>query len=76
MSHRVKITDDKTGLDVTIPVIAAQDAETCQECGREKECRPYGHLGARICYDCARKNVARTEHNMAIQLFGHAGELL
>lgn len=27
----------------------------CSECGKKKECRPYGRNGADLCFDCAMK---------------------
>lgn len=79
MSHRIEITNSKTGTKDVIPVIAVEksDEGTCEECGAgpNEDLRPYGAKGARICYDCGKKNEARTQHNMGIQLFGNPGEL-
>lgn len=76
MSHRVEITNDKTGEKIVIPVIMVDEPDKiCTECGNNDDCRPYGHKGAQVCYECAQKNPARTKHNMAIQLFGDKGEL-
>ena len=76
MSHRVRIEDDKTGKKIDIVVIKDEPSDKiCQECGRTDDCRPYGSKGALICYECAQKNPARTQHNMNIQLFGEKGEL-
>lgn len=77
MSHRIEITNDITGTKIIVPVIAVEkhDEGTCEECGKPEDLRPYGHNGARICYECAQKNKVRTEHNMGIQLFGEPGEL-
>lgn len=36
----------------------------CAECGKLAELRPYGKDGARICFDCGRKDPERTERNM------------
>lgn len=75
MSHRVEIVNDKTKTKVVIPVIAVEGDGKCELCGKVEEVRPYGPGGKNICYGCGQKDKARTEHNMAIQLFGKPGEL-
>lgn len=57
-----------------IPVIAAEDDDICQLCGKVAECRPYGPKGERICYECGMKDKATTDKMMGKVLFGE-GEL-
>lgn len=75
MSHRIEVTNDKTGTKLVVPVIQAQGDAKCELCGKMAELRPYGPGGKNICYGCAVKDKARTEHNMRIQLFGNPGAL-
>jgi hypothetical protein len=40
----------------------------CTECKQDEDCRPYGHNGAYICFDCAMKDEERTNRNFLAQL--------
>jgi hypothetical protein len=42
----------------------------CQFCGKTDECRPYGHDGEDICFECVIKNPAETKKQFAKRLFG------
>jgi len=53
-----------------IPVIAAEDDDVCQLCGKVDECRPYGPNGERICFECGMKDEATTNRKMGEVLFG------
>ena len=57
-----------------IPVIAPQDSETCEFCGKEAECRPYGPNGENICFDCGMKDPKTTEKMMKKVLFGEGDD--
>ncbi len=57
-------------------IICSEEDTACTECGKVAETRPYGHKGARVCYDCGMKNEQRTQHNMEVVLFGEKKELL
>lgn len=47
--------------DVRIVVISADCKGKCEECHKEDELRPYGKNFARICVECARKDMTRTK---------------
>lgn len=54
-------------------VISEEGNQTCQFCGKNAECRPYGPGGKQICYDCAFSSpemAAIAEHNLDVILFG------
>jgi hypothetical protein len=55
-----------------ISIIAAEDDDVCELCGKVAECRPYGPNGERICYECGMKNRATTDKMMGKVLFGDA----
>jgi len=40
----------------------------CSECGKDKDCRPYGKGGSMVCFPCAMKNEEETEKNFLLQL--------
>lgn len=40
----------------------------CTECKQDEDCRPYGHNGAYICFECAMKDEERTNRNFLAQL--------
>lgn len=50
--------------------IAVEPPQTCQHCGKETKCRPYGANGEQICWDCAQLDPATTERQMYRYLFG------
>lgn len=53
-----------------VPVIAAEDDDICELCGKVAECRPYGPKGERICFDCGMKDKKVTDRMMGKVLFG------
>lgn len=53
-------------------IIAAEEPDTCEECGAFAETRPYGVGGKRICFDCGIKDKAGTEARMRKILFGES----
>lgn len=42
--------------DGAILVIADEDDDICEMCGKLEECRPYGPGGQNVCFDCAMKD--------------------
>lgn len=46
-------------------LIEREEQDTCQQCGKLDELRPYGPGGKRICFDCAMSDRAGTEKRMA-----------
>lgn len=46
---------------IRVIIISEEDSGICTECGVNDELRPYGLNFAKICYDCAMKNEARTK---------------
>lgn len=42
----------------------------CDDCGEERELRPYGPNGTNICHACGMKDPDGTRRRMAILLFG------
>jgi len=53
-----------------LTIIAAEDDDVCELCGKVAETRPYGPNGERICYECGMKDKATTEKVMGKVLFG------
>jgi hypothetical protein len=53
-----------------IVVSSAEEHVRCKLCEKIAECRPYGPRGEQICYQCAMKDPAGTERQMARVLFG------
>ncbi|MNK09867.1 hypothetical protein D3C87_278510 [compost metagenome] len=48
-------------------VLIIQDTpdETCEQCGKESELRPYGPGGMKICFDCAMKDEKGTNERFS-----------
>lgn len=53
-----------------IIIIAPEDDDVCELCGKVDELRPYGPKGERICYECGMKNPETTKRQMGVKLFG------
>lgn len=53
-----------------VAVIAEEEDDECELCGKFDELRPYGPKGERICHDCAMKDPKGTEERMGRILFG------
>lgn len=54
-------------------VIEKEKSSICEYCLNEKETRPYGEDGKRICYECSMSTPERkveAERQMGIRLFG------
>ena len=51
-------------------IIAQQDDEVCEMCGKVDECRPYGPDDENICFDCAMKDEATAMRKMEQYIFG------
>ena len=54
-------------------IIAQQEPEVCEMCGKVDECRPYGPNDENICFDCAMSTPelkAIAEKKMAAYIFG------
>ena len=51
-------------------IIAPEEDDKCELCGKVDELRPYGPNGERICYDCGMANLETTQYMMGVKLFG------
>lgn len=53
--------------DITRGIIAVEEPQQCDYCGKVDELRPYGRDSAVICFDCAMKpeNKGETERQFA-----------
>jgi hypothetical protein len=51
-------------------IIAPEDDDVCELCGKVDELRPYGPKGERICYECGMKDPETTKRQMNVKLFG------
>ena len=54
-------------------IIAQEDEQVCEMCGKLEECRPYGPNDEQICYDCAMatpESQTIAEKKMAAYIFG------
>lgn len=51
-------------------IIAQQEDEVCEMCGKVDECRPYGPNDENICFDCAMKDEETTKKKMEAYIFG------
>lgn len=50
--------------------ICSEPNRTCEYCGKDAECRPYGKNGEQICFKCGMKDIETTEKRAAQYLFG------
>jgi hypothetical protein len=53
-------------------VIAVEEPQVCEMCGKIDECRPYGPNDEQICFDCAmtKCDPEQVEKKMAKYIFG------
>lgn len=54
-------------------IIAEEEPQVCEFCGKIDECRPYGPDDEQICFDCAMKDEesqAIAEKKMSKYIFG------
>lgn len=52
-----------------VVIIEAEDPQTCSRCGKEKETRPAGPKGERLCFECTTIEERRA---YARRLFGES----
>jgi hypothetical protein len=50
-------------------IIAPEEAQQCDECGRTAELRPYGPNGKCICFACMQKSEVRCGARMLMRLY-------
>ena len=53
-------------------IIAPEESQQCDLCGKIDELRPYGPKGEKICYECGMKDEEGTDKRMGQILFGDA----
>lgn len=53
-------------------VIYAEAPQTCEECGKQAETRPYGKDGKEVCFDCAMKDPVEARRQAGHYLFGES----
>lgn len=51
-------------------IIAAEQPQQCDFCGKVRELRPYGPNGEKICFECAMKDPDTTRRKFLDRLEG------
>ena len=53
-----------------VVILANEAPDVCALCGKHDELRPYGPKGARVCYDCMKKDEPNAKAWMNYHFFG------